>query len=64
MPLAKNELEILQIRKLIQCVREQDKTQIVKLINGGVPNLVNYQGTHCLLVTIATIIHVCVCLSL
>ena len=44
MPLASNELEILQVRKLIHCAREQDKGQILKLLEGGIPNLVNYQG--------------------
>lgn len=46
MPTAGNELEILQVRKLIQCAREQDTGQILKLLDGGVPNLVNYQGNE------------------
>lgn len=44
MPLAKTELEILQVRKLIQCVRDQDNPSITKMIELGIPNLVNYQG--------------------
>ena len=45
MPLARSRLEILQIRKLIQCVRSQDVAQIIKLIQMGINGLVNYQGT-------------------
>ena len=48
MPLASNELEISQVRKLIQCTRQQDKPQILKLLEGGIPNLVNYQGRQAL----------------
>ena len=44
MPLARSRLEILQIRKLIQCVRSQDVAQIIKLIQMGIDGLVNYQG--------------------
>eukprot|EP00731_Ephydatia_muelleri_P024470 Em0016g741a len=43
MPLARSRLEILQIRKLIQCVRSQDIAQIIKLIQMGIDGLVNYQ---------------------
>ena len=43
MPLARSRLEILQIRKLIQCVRSQDVAQIIKLIQMGINGLVNYQ---------------------
>ena len=45
MPLARSRLEILQVRKLIQCVRSQDVAQINKLVEMGINELVNYQGT-------------------
>ena len=44
MPLAESRLEILQVRKLIQCVRAEDSVQIAKLVHLGIPGLVNYQG--------------------
>lgn len=44
MPLAESRLEILQVRKLIQCVRGEDSSQIAKLVQLGIPGLVNYQG--------------------
>ena len=46
MPLARSRLEILQIRKLIQYVRQQDVVQIFKMIELGVPGLINYQGSY------------------
>lgn len=42
MPKATSRLEILQVCKLLQCVREQDKKQIEKLTLSGVPHLINY----------------------
>lgn len=44
MPLAEDRLEILQVRKLIQCVRTADQPQIAKLVDLGIAGLVNYQG--------------------
>ena len=44
MPIATDRLEILQVKKLIQCVRQQDSTQIAKLVELGVTGLINYQG--------------------
>jgi hypothetical protein len=42
MPKAVSRLEILQVCKLLQCVRERDKAQIQKLTLNGVPHLINY----------------------
>ncbi|KAK7490166.1 hypothetical protein BaRGS_00018511 [Batillaria attramentaria] len=42
MPKAVSRLEILQVCKLLQCVRDQDKRQIQKLTTSGVPHLINY----------------------
>lgn len=42
MPVAQTRLEILQVHKFLQCVRTGDKAQIEKLVNNGVPHLVNY----------------------
>ena len=44
MPLARDRLEVLQVRKLVQCVRVGDKVQIAKLVEHGISGLVNYQG--------------------
>lgn len=44
MPVAESRLEILQARKLIQCVRLKDSAQIAKLVQLGIPGLINYQG--------------------
>lgn len=44
MPVAESRLEILQVRKLIQCVRLKDSAQIAKLVQLGIPGLINYQG--------------------
>lgn len=46
MSVAATRLEILQVRKLIQCVRDADTTQISKIVELGVPNIVNYQGSY------------------
>ncbi len=46
MPLAASRLEVLQVRKLIQCVRQQDLPQITKMIELGVSDLLNYQGSY------------------
>ena len=42
MPLAQTRLEMLQICKLLQCVREEERVQIEKLTLNGVPHLINY----------------------
>lgn len=42
MPVAQTRLETLQICKLLQCVREEDKSQVEKLTVNGVPHLINY----------------------
>ena len=42
MPVAQTRLETLQICKLLQCVREEDTSQIEKLTISGVPHLINY----------------------
>ncbi|KAK7103920.1 ankyrin repeat and EF-hand domain-containing protein 1-like isoform X2 [Littorina saxatilis] len=42
MPKAVSRLEILQVCKLLQCVREKDKHQVEKLTISGVPHLINY----------------------
>ena len=44
MPLAVTRLEILQVRKLIQCVRQQDSAQIAKLVELGIYGVIDYQG--------------------
>lgn len=42
MPIAQTRLETLQICKLLQCVRQQEKDQVEKLTVNGVPHLINY----------------------
>lgn len=42
MAIAQTRLEVLQICKLLQCVRDNDEEQIRKLTESGVPNLINY----------------------
>ena len=44
MPIVTTRLEILQVRKLIQCVRNQDSSQIEKMVAQGIPGLINFQG--------------------
>lgn len=44
MPLAQSRLEILQVRKLINCVRMKETAAIRKLIENGIHGLINYQG--------------------
>ena len=46
MPLAQDRLEVLQVRKLVQCVRTGDKAQITKLVQHGISGLINYQGIY------------------
>jgi len=41
MPVASTDLERRQLCKLIQCVRADDRDGIRRLIEGGVPNLIN-----------------------
>lgn len=43
MPYAETRLEILQVRKLIQCARDKDVDQIEKMIEKGIPDLLSYQ---------------------
>ena len=45
MPIAQTRLEQLQVLKLLQSVRAEDKTQIEKLATNGIPDLINYSGT-------------------
>ncbi|XP_071963707.1 ankyrin repeat and EF-hand domain-containing protein 1-like [Antedon mediterranea] len=42
MPVAQTRLEVLQIHKLLQCVRTKDTDQIEKLCSHGVQHLINY----------------------
>ncbi|XP_033103431.1 ankyrin repeat and EF-hand domain-containing protein 1-like [Anneissia japonica] len=42
MPVAQTRLEVLQIHKLLQCVRNKDTAQIEKLCSHGVQHLINY----------------------
>ena len=42
MPIAQTRLETLQVCKLLQCVRDKDKSQIEKMSLQGVPHLINY----------------------
>ncbi|XP_064621436.1 ankyrin repeat and EF-hand domain-containing protein 1-like isoform X2 [Lineus longissimus] len=42
MPIAQTRLETMQVCKLLQCVREEDREQIEKLTLNGVPHLINY----------------------
>ena len=44
MPLAKSRLEILQVRKLIQCVRDRDVPQIEKMAELGLLGVLDFQG--------------------
>lgn len=44
MPLAVSRLEVLQVRKLIQCVRQKDNQQIAKMAELGIEMLLDYQG--------------------
>lgn len=39
--MAEGHLEVLQVYKLLQCVREKNKPQIEKMVGTGVPNLIN-----------------------
>ncbi|XP_028407753.1 ankyrin repeat and EF-hand domain-containing protein 1-like [Dendronephthya gigantea] len=42
MPVAQTRLEQLQVLKLLQSVRAEDRTQIEKLATNGIPDLINY----------------------
>ena len=42
MPVAQTRLETLQICKLLQCIRQDNREQIEKLTTNGIPHLVNY----------------------
>ena len=42
MPIAKDPVEILQVKKLLHCVRIEDYDQIKKLCEKGIKFLVNY----------------------
>ena len=49
MPIAKGRLEHLQVLKLLQSVREENISQIEKLVTNGIPNLINYSGDCCVI---------------
>lgn len=42
MPVANSRLEVMQVCKLLQCVRERHHIQVEKLVTNGVPHLINY----------------------
>ena len=42
MPIAKDPVEVLQVKKLLHCVRTEDYAQIDKLCEKGVQFLINY----------------------
>ena len=44
MPVANDRLAKLQVLKLIQAVRDKDHEQIKKLVDRGLPDLVNFSG--------------------
>ncbi|KAM4693676.1 LOW QUALITY PROTEIN: ankyrin repeat and EF-hand domain-containing protein 1 [Discoglossus pictus] len=46
MAVAEGRLESLQIYKVLQCVREEDKAQIEKLTKLGIPDLINVTEPH------------------
>ena len=46
MPVALTRLETLQTNKLLQCIRQRNFSQIEKLVQNGVPNLLNYNDPN------------------
>lgn len=46
MTLAKDPVEVLQVKKLLHCVRIEDYDQIRKLCEKGVEELINYNEPH------------------
>ena len=42
MPKAQTRLEKLQLVKLLQCVRANDRANIEKMVANGIPDLINY----------------------
>jgi ankyrin repeat protein len=46
MPIATDPVEILQVKKLLHCVRTEDYYQIKKLCEKGVDYLINYNEPH------------------
>jgi ankyrin repeat protein len=46
MPIAKDPVEVLQVKKLLHCVRTEDYNQINKLCEKGVEHLVNYNEPY------------------
>lgn len=42
MPVACSHLERLQLRKMLQCVRDSNEEQLAKIVLHGVPNIINY----------------------
>ena len=46
MPVAQSRLEVQQVVKLLQLVRDHESQQIEKLVAGGIPFLVNYNEVH------------------
>ncbi|CAG5126592.1 unnamed protein product, partial [Candidula unifasciata] len=45
MPKAEARLQVLQVCKLLQCIRERNKKQVQKLILHGTPHLINYNAS-------------------
>ena len=43
MPCANNRLEVLQVKKLAQAIRNNDANQLYKMLLYGVPGLLNLQ---------------------
>lgn len=50
MPIATDRLSKLQTLKLIQAVHEKNVQNIVKLIENGIPDLVNYAGRYSIII--------------
>lgn len=46
MPIASDPVEILQVKKLLHCVRTEDYNQINKLCDKGVEFLINFNEPH------------------
>ena len=47
MPKAQTRLEKLQLVKLLQCVRANDRANIEKMVANGIPDLINYTDEEC-----------------
>ena len=46
MPIASDPVEVLQVKKLLHCVRTEDYNQIKKLCEKGVEFLINYNEPY------------------